>query len=416
MKHQLFTPEIEHYIWRLGERGLSNSYCNSYDEKSLQQLDELFQLIKQIAPISDNGVREIWLTSERGPIERYGDYEELLADGDVSSYDEFEQMWKEEYPDEISWHNFTAIEDESIGYRAVFLNHRFVIEQDYRKEKGYPHNISEFTEWLVDSVRSCIQELGSGGYNERVERDLPPQHRTGIIKRKDYWDIFPDCRESFFENTTPDEIKEFLHNVSEQQDDPEFELARCESMTANDFFSYCAIGYKANEYPGTELTTREQYLKHADGRDEGLTDIESDSPCAFYKWLTDTKRYGGHPFEVCRGGNSTNISLYVLHDEKGYYLFLAGSAWNRTIETVKFFNALKRAGVPVYLREAEELSARLTEDEEIGIVPEGIIPAYCHNMFPGMKVIDFMNLPHEDRTRVAEKAQWLPLTKVSLLR
>ena len=53
MKHQLFTPEIEHYIWRLGERGLSNSYCNSYDEKSLQQLDELFQLIKQIAPISD---------------------------------------------------------------------------------------------------------------------------------------------------------------------------------------------------------------------------------------------------------------------------------------------------------------------------------------------------------------------------
>lgn len=59
MKHQLFTPEIEHYIWRLGERGLSNSYCNSYDEKSLQQLDELFQLIKQIAPISDNGVREL---------------------------------------------------------------------------------------------------------------------------------------------------------------------------------------------------------------------------------------------------------------------------------------------------------------------------------------------------------------------
>ena len=135
MRHRLFTPEIDHYIWWLGERGISNSHCNGYDEKSLKLLDELFYLIKQISPTSLNGVREIWLTSERGPIEKYHDYEELLADGEVNSYEEFEQMWKEEYPDEISWHNFTAVEDASIGYRAIFLNHRFVIEQDTRKEK-----------------------------------------------------------------------------------------------------------------------------------------------------------------------------------------------------------------------------------------------------------------------------------------
>lgn len=36
----------------------------------------------------------------------------------------------------------------------------------------------------------------------------------------------------------------------------------------------------------------------------------------------------------------------------------------------------------------------LTGKDYIGIVPEGIIPCYCSSMFPGEKIIDFMNLPY----------------------
>ena len=91
-------------------------------------------------------------------------------------------------------------------------------------------------------------------------------------------------------------------------------------MTANDFFKFCAMGYKSMGYEGCELSPKEQYKKHADGRDDGLLELEADSPEAFNLWLNKKDGWLGHPWEVCRGGNSTHISLYVNNDENGYYL------------------------------------------------------------------------------------------------
>ena len=105
-------------------------------------------------------------------------------------------------------------------------------------------------------------------------------------------------------------------------------------------------------------------MLHADGRDEGLQDIDADSPEAFHAWLHDRDRCGGHPWEVCRGGNSTHVDLRVMEDMRGYFLYLAGAAWNRTIETVKFYLALTRADIPVYLAEAKMLVDRLAEEEK----------------------------------------------------
>lgn len=140
-------------------------------------------------------------------------------------------------------------------------------------------------------------------------------------------------------------------------------------------------------------------MLHADGRDEGLQDIDADSPEAFHAWFHDRDRCGGHPWEVCRGGNSTHVDLRVLEDGRGYFLYLAGAAWNRTMETVKFYLALTRANIPVYLAEAKMLADRLAEEEKIGIVPEGVLPAYCGSWFPNEHIIDYMNLPSEDREK-----------------
>ena len=85
------------------------------------------------------------------------------------------------------------------------------------------------------------------------------------------------------------------------------------------------------------------------------------------------------------------------HDAKGYYFSLAGSAETRTVETIKFFLALKDAGIPVYIHDAVELVARLKGEERIGIVPESVIPVYCSLWFPNERIIDYMNLPYENR-------------------
>ena len=49
-------------------------------------------------------------------------------------------------------------------------------------------------------------------------------------------------------------------------------------------YYYGTLGYAANNYEGLELSPRDQYFKHADGRDGGLGEIDPDSPEAFSDW------------------------------------------------------------------------------------------------------------------------------------
>jgi len=159
---------------------------------------------------------------------------------------------------------------------------------------------------------------------------------------------------------------------------------------------------------------KELYLKHADGRDDGLLELDEASAEAFETWYFDRKQQGGHPWEVCRGGNSTHISLYVIHDAQGWSFRLAGSSMGRSVETVKFFLALTEQGYPVSLSDGKEILAMLKGEDYIGIVPQGVFPRYCDSFFPGEKMLTFMNLPHEKTGQVIQSAYWYPIERVQL--
>ena len=311
---------------------------------------------------SPNWARALWLRAERGPIEGYGNAEEEVACGDFDSVEQFIEEWKAWFPEEIKWYQLQAVQLKDEGYRAVMLGHKYVIVQDKRREPaGFPNEIPEFVQWLIDGVKECIEMLKAGTYNDFIKENLPPEHRTGKILRKHYWDIWPEARKEFFEDISAEDVAEFIRKASAQGEGSETIKERLPSMTANDFFRFCAMGYAENKYNGCDKTPKEQYYLHADGRDDGLKDLNPDDPEAFHAWLHDYSRGGGHPWEVCRGGNSTHVSLRPMDDKGGYFLYLDGDAWNRTIETVKFFLALTRAGIPVYLIEAHTLADRLAE-------------------------------------------------------
>ncbi|MDO4562917.1 MAG: hypothetical protein Q4C12_03690 [Clostridia bacterium] len=259
LKHdKLKVPKIRHYIRILkNQNRMSTDNSPTYDEHTYELLDEIFALLKRVSPVSENGARELWFTAERGTIEDFEDFDEMLEDGEVESREEFEQYWKNEFPDETEWYHFGAVEDETIGYRAIFLGNKFVIEDDSRKQRSsFTYDISEFAQWLLDSVKDCITELENGSYNERAQKELPVQHRTGTILRKHLWDIFPDARESFFENLPQTNIDDFVRYAAEQDDKPSDLKGRIPSMTANDFYYFCSLGYKANSYDGCELPLR----------------------------------------------------------------------------------------------------------------------------------------------------------------
>ena len=120
--------------------------------------------------------------------------------------------------------------------------------------------------------------LKAGTYNDVVRENLPPQHRTGTIRRRDFWNVWPDARVDFFKDISPADVTEFIERVSAQEENYAAMKDRLQAMTANDFFRFCAMGYAENKYDGCGKTPKEQYVLHADGRDEGLQDIDADSP------------------------------------------------------------------------------------------------------------------------------------------
>jgi hypothetical protein len=191
-------------------------------------------------------------------------------------------------------------------------------------------------------------------------------------------------------------------------------------MTANLYFRVCEMCYDANGYfknKADTLSPRDKYLSFADGRDASLRDIDGDSPEAFSEWYHGGKRIGAHPWEICRGGNSTHISLQV-YEKNGKWIFdLSGSSIMRIEETARMAVALYDNKIPFDLRDADEIVRMVTGEDFIGIVPDTIFPRYCHSLFPKEdRIIDFMNLGSDKETvpTIVEKVKWYPLERIEI--
>ena len=188
MHGKLTQPKIDGYIsWLRRNDHFGMTSC-IYDDKSQKLLDELFALLEQVAPESPNGVRTLWLRAERGPIEDFGNVAEEIAEGNYDSEEEFVNAWKSWFPEDVKWYHFQAVEDKAEGYRAVAVRHSYVIVQDKRREPaGWPCEISEFVQWLVDGVRSCIEMLKAGTYKTMLSVKIcrpsiePEQSDAGIF-------------------------------------------------------------------------------------------------------------------------------------------------------------------------------------------------------------------------------------------
>ena len=399
------APRVKHWIYALREGKLV------FDKKTRKVIDKVYELLEAVEPCGNDNRRELWLKAKRGTIEDYGDYKSLKHEGYVRNRKEFEQMWQDAFPDEIYWVHLVTIQRDD--YRAMFLGRELIYQsQIYEKHDLYEYDVKELFVWMQDAIKNCVAQMREGTYNDDVSNNLSVRQRKGTISRKDYWNLFPEEKEAYLSNITDAEIKKFVSYISKQVDKQPVGKY-LDDMTANKFYEFCSMGYKANKYENLDgLSAKEQYYKMADGRDDGLSKIDGDSPSAFFDWLNKSYNRIGHPWEVCRGGNSTHVALLVRHDENGYYLELAGKSWSRSIETIKFYNALRDSGIAVYLYDAKGIRERLLGQDVIGIVPERVIPVYCESLFPNMEILDFMNLPYEDEYKMMlDKIVWLPEKK-----
>ena len=409
-KTSLCAPQIDAYI------DYKIAFTRPCNAKTQKLVLKLFDLLRKIAPNFRNVGWHLYLAADRGPISRFGDYEMMLEDGEVKNRQEFIDLWHDYYPSETVWYSFQATHYD--GIYALSLNNTVVATMGhfYDKEPSF-EDYSHLIKWIIEAVEKCIEELANNTYNNRIAREVPYDLRAGTINRKAYWKIYPEQKKACFGNLSRKEISEFKQFVASQDYSSNKPRTRIKSMTAHDFYTWCSLGYKANNYESCDgFPVQVQYYNHADGRDEGLHNVDYDSPEAFHMWLKCRYEKGGHPWEVCRGGSNTHISLEVCEDEQGYFTYLSGKAWSRAVETIRFCLALIHNNIPVFLEDAEEIVARLTGADCIGIVPKYILPGYCSSWFPGQKIIDFINLPYEPdvANAIIANADWreLPVARL----
>ncbi len=379
--------------------------------------DKLVRELKKLKPQGDDGLRSLFIQADRGNISDFANYEEYLQEEVVEHYEGFVELYESEYPEAVKWYKLSFSEYQNVYYIAI--DGSLTIRANAADfQKDLKHNHDELCDWLYQKVNNAVEQLAKNTdeYNAYVESNLSYRKRYGKLLRSDYWSINQEEKDYFRSDFTDEDIKRF--KTIAESSDLKAHKNKIKRMNAGDFFNYCKICYEANGYfskSNKPFEAKDMYLEMADGRDCGLRNICPESDEEFLQWHINESHCGGHPWEICRGGNSTHISLYVHRDANEWMLILAGSSRIRAVETIRMALALHKNNIPFNLKDADELYRMLTGQDFIGIDPEHVLPRYCHSSFPEEdRIIDFMNLYHEHEQEIINKAHWYPVDRVEL--
>ena len=344
------------------------------------------------------------------------EYEEMLESGEIRSRDELESHWVSYYPEEVNWHKISfRVYDQMVifGFDTKLL---IQLNRQTGQISGLSFeddDLTGFLYWVLSHVKTEIHTAlaDMDAYNNYIANNLSLHKRFGKIKRILLWEHVPGIQR-FDETLGPTGVRRFETAIKKMN--MEHLIPK---MTANRFFHYCQICYDANSYfkDSPKLSPRSKYKEMSDGRDEGLTEISGDSEKAFDDWYRNKSHRGGHPWEICRGGNSTHIALMANRQKNGWRLYLAGSSRVRVVETVKMAIAMSEQDIPFILTNAQEILCMIKGSDYCGIVPKDMIPKYCHHYFSDEdKIIDFINPWHDENMYevINRYATWYPIEKL----
>lgn len=405
---KLIAPIFDNLIRRFRCRAFD---IGKYDIKVIQRINKLYERLDLIKSCGDDEKKILYFSISRGEFQDYWDYLGVEEDDDYA-YEDYKREWNETYKRDVCWYRLVATKYED--FRVVSINREVVVQANISDEISNFEcvDLHVFLDLIIVKVDECISMLEKDIYNDFVDSNISLLKRVGMIKRSDYWDCYPEYRINFWGNFTKDEIEYFINDISKDNDDI------IKEMTANKYYECCYLCYKEalteealDKIRG--LLPKEVYLKYADGRDEGLRDINPNSSKEFDNWYNDKSRFGGHPWEIIRGHSFNRINLCVGYDGEGYYLSLDGSVADRTELVLKMYLSLRKNNIPVKLYYKDELRKYVLEEDYIGIVPEGVMPIKCDSYFPKEKLISYINLSDEDEM-IIDKVKWQEIDKAYL--
>jgi len=300
----------------------------------------------------------------------------------ISSLD---HIWDVLFPSQDDkWHHLRIVNYmESYMFVDISGNAgglEFPKPEEVRPSYGFERTQPDLWPELIISALAWLKRLRKDwiANSKRVQLEYPLDLRQGIVPHSLIRSSFPEYYRldvSLGQDKTQ-KIIDLIENGylrKSEHTDPK-------SLTANEYFAYCKIAYIAarreDETVDENLSGRELYRLFADGRDDGLLQIDGDSCEEFSTWIDHThplRKVGGHPWEIKRGGNTTHINLAVYrppYSQDGRYAIeLSGESLGRMAETLHMLYAIHEAGLPISITNPEAVRKRLLAQDSIGIIP-----------------------------------------------
>ncbi len=262
---------------------------------------------------------------------------------------------------------------------------------DDKDSKKFEFMLTKFTTVAKRITNDWLQV-----YRETL-KSLPLDMRYGIVPKSVVWKYYPEW---YRVDIALGKVKtaRYIKYVRAGRFRNDY-AGHHREMSLALFMEYCKVAYTANlrqfkRAIDKDMSGLDMYQRLADGRHEGLIELSPESPDEFAQWY-HSGRGGGHPWEVCRGGNTTHIDLGVIEKAEGWSVFLRGASTSRMAETIRIALALEKAGLPVEIHDAEKLTTRLLGMDNMGIIPEFVINHRASQNFEkGDRVYDCAHL-HE---------------------
>jgi len=275
-----------------------------------------------------------------------------------------------------------------------------------KKEEDYKTpDLEEFFDFLILKTKEVIKKLEEGTYNDYIKERLPYNLRYGLIKRQDYWDIYPEEKEELFEGISKEEVDYFIENVTDKTSD------RLPKMNARMYYDYCKMVYEAMNYKYEDIDARELFNKNSDGRDYGLRDIDLDSYEEFDEWNTST--HDGHAWEIIPGPSMARIHLFTRKDDKGYYLSTSADPNDYAKEILKLSNVLYKHNIPLQVWGVDMLKNKFLGTDYIRILPEYEWLYFRVGKVNGIKILDRCHF-NEENIKIKSKVIWDEIEDISL--
>jgi hypothetical protein len=254
----------------------------------------------------------------------------------------------------------------------TWRSNRFGAEYDEQPGFEWDSIIAAAHHWLGVVRRDWIKA------NKRVQIEYPLNRRYGLVSNAVVRASLPEVYrlDKALGRANVRKMVELVEKGFFMKSDN----TEVSAMTASDYFHYCKIAYLAGQRKddnvNPSLSGREMYVRYADGRHEGLLDIDPDSAQEFADWIDRVHpkfSAGGHPWEIKRGGNTTHIDLSVSrpspYRKEGFKPELRGECIGRMVETMRMFLAIHDAKLPISIANPEGVRKRLLAQDNIGIIP-----------------------------------------------